>query len=34
MGVPHTAELDSTGDLGALVAFVAGGLERESRRLK
>ena len=33
MGVPHTAELDSPGNLGGLVAFVADGLERESRRL-
>jgi hypothetical protein len=33
MGVPHTAELDTAGDLGALVAFVAGGVARESRRL-
>jgi S-formylglutathione hydrolase len=33
MGVPHVAELDSPGDPGALVAFVARGLERESRRL-
>jgi S-formylglutathione hydrolase len=33
MGVPHTAELDAPGDLATLVAFVAGGLERESRRL-
>ena len=33
MGVPHTAELDSPGNLGGLAAFVAGGLERESRRL-
>lgn len=33
MGVPHTAVLDSASDLGALVAFVAGGVARESRRL-
>jgi S-formylglutathione hydrolase len=33
MGVPHTAELDSPGELAALVAFVAEGLSRESRRL-
>ena len=33
MGVPHTAALDSPGDLGLLLTFVAGALERESRRL-
>jgi S-formylglutathione hydrolase len=39
LGVPHTADLDTTGPgyadrmVGSMIAFVAKGLERESRRL-
>lgn len=32
-GVPHTADLDTPGSLDAMLAFLANGLERESRRL-
>jgi S-formylglutathione hydrolase len=33
LGVPHTADLDTPGDVAALLAFVLAALDRESRRL-
>ena len=32
-GVPHTADLESSGNLEAMLQFVVSGLEKESRRL-